>query len=264
MTCVFVTPRGLPTVREGGHISTVRSHGRLLFINMNGVAVLHPLRSRRRLGRALAALAAATAVFTATAGAATAAPFPADTDSAGQFCGVLSLPCAPNTAALDGKQLARTKIALLAGDRTARAALNNLLAQANAALTKGPWTVVDKPQTPPSGDKHDYLSLAPYWWPSHPQTPDNPLGCPYVEKDGVRNPATDAIPDKPERLTAFSAIYQLSLAWYYTGNAAYAKRAALDLRTWFLDPATRMNPNLNYTQFIPCRVTGRGIGIIDF
>jgi len=54
-------------------------------------------------------------VFTATAGAATAAPFPADTDSAGQFCGVLSLPCAPNT--LCWTETARPhEIALLAGD----------------------------------------------------------------------------------------------------------------------------------------------------
>lgn len=228
--------------------------------------MLHPLRSRPRLGRVAAALAAVTAVFATTAGAATAVPAPAAGDSSGLLCGVpaQSRLCAPDTAVLDGKQLLRTKIALLAGDRAVRSSLNNLLAQANVALTKGPWTVADKPQTPPSGDKHDYLSLAPYFWPSQPQTSENPLGCPYVEKDGVRNPATEAIPDKVERLTAFSAIYQLSLAWYYTGDPVYAKRAALDLRTWFLDPATRMNPNLNYAQGIPCMTDGRGIGIIEF
>ncbi|MFI9384654.1 alginate lyase family protein [Kutzneria sp. NPDC052558] len=195
-----------------------------------------------------------------TAGTAAAAPAPAGIDS-NPFCGVLL--CAPGTAVLDGKQLLRTKIALLLGDRTARTALKDLLAQADVALTKGPWTVMSKTQTPPSGDKHDYLSLAPYWWPSKPQTPDNPLGCPYVNKDGVHNPANDTS-DKSDRLTAFSAIYQLSLAWYYTGNPAYAKRAALDLRTWFLDPATRMNPNMNFAQGIPCRTNGRGIGIIEF
>ncbi|MCU1688034.1 MAG: alginate lyase [Amycolatopsis sp.] len=228
--------------------------------------MLHPPRSRPRFARVFAVLATVTAVFSTTAGVAAAAPVPASSDSPSLFCRVpaASLLCAPDTAVLDGNQLVRNKIALLIGDRTTRTSLNKLLTQANAALTKGPWTVVDKPQTPPSGDKHDYLSLAPYYWPTQPPTPANPSGCPYVQKDGVRNPATDAIPDKSERLTAFSSIYQLSLAWYYTRNPAYAQRAALDLRTWFLDAATRMNPNLNFAQGIPCKTDGRGIGIIEF
>ncbi|MGW3743030.1 hypothetical protein ACWD62_21065, partial [Streptomyces sp. NPDC005146] len=28
----------------------------------------------------------------------------------------------------------------------------------------------------PSGDPHDYLSQAPYWWPSQPRTAENPWG----------------------------------------------------------------------------------------
>ena len=225
---------------------------------MNGVAVL-PLRTFRRAG----ALVTATAVLSlGLTGAASADPVPA---SAGPCAlPVLSRLCPPKTVVLDGNRLLLNKIALLVGDRTTKAALGNLVKQADVAVNAGPWTVVDKERVPPSGDKHDYLSLAPYWWPSQPKTPENPLGCPYVQRDGVLNPETTAVPDKAERLKAFSSIYQLSLAWYYTGKADYARRAALDLRTWFLDAATKMNPNLNFAQGIPCKNDGRGIGIIEF
>ena len=37
----------------------------------------------------------------------------------------------------------------------------------------------------------------------------------------------------------------------------------LHLRAWFVDDATRMNPNLEYAQAIHGRFTGRGTGIID-
>ena len=170
----------------------------------------------------------------------------------------------PRTVVLDGNRLALTRLLVRAGVPQLRSELKTLTGQADGYLTQGPWSVMDKPQTAPSGDKHDYLSEAPYWWPSQPQTAANPWGCPYVQKDGVRNPAIDTITDHSERGEMFNAVYTLTLAWYYTGRADYAERAALDLRTWFVDPATRMNPSLNYTQFIPCKVDGRGIGIIDF
>ena len=170
----------------------------------------------------------------------------------------------PHTVVLDGKQLLHTKLAVLAGAPAPRAALHDLLTAADADLTAGPWTVTAKTQLPPSGDKHDYLSLAPYWWGTQPVTDDNPWGCPYEQRDGQRNPLVDSIPDHAARGSAFGAIYRLALAWYYTGDARYAARAELDLRTWFLDPATKMNPNMDYAQGIPCKVDGRGIGIIEF
>ncbi|WP_225729151.1 MULTISPECIES: alginate lyase family protein [unclassified Nocardia] len=170
----------------------------------------------------------------------------------------------PNTVVLDGQRLAAARTAVQAGDPAALTALANLTAMADKYVNQGPWTVVAKDYLPPSGDKHDYVSLAPYYWPTADKTADNPNGCPYENRDGQRNPDVDAIPDKPAHGKMFDAVYSLTLAWYYTGNIAYADRAILDLRTWFLDPATRMNPNLNFAQGVPCMFDGQGIGIIDF
>ncbi|MER5431548.1 alginate lyase family protein [Streptomyces sp. NPDC002588] len=173
-------------------------------------------------------------------------------------------PRAPDTAVLDGARLQQTKLRLDRGDPRLRRPLEALTARADTWLDQGPWTVVDKPKPAPGGDVHDYLSQAPYWWPSQPPTADNPWGCPYVQRDGQRNPEVDSGTDRQDVEKVFDSTYELSLAWYYTGKRVYAEKAGQVLRTWFLDPDTRMNPNLNHAQFIPCKYDGRAIGIIDF
>ncbi|MFE0406167.1 alginate lyase family protein [Streptomyces nigra] len=173
-------------------------------------------------------------------------------------------PRVPHTVVLDGSRMQRTKVRLDHGDPELRRAIRALRVRADAWLDQGPWTVVDKPRPAPGGDVHDYLSQAPYWWPTTPPTADNPWGCPYEQRDGQRNPEVDSGTDRQDVEKTFDASYDLSLAWYYTGERRYAEKAARVLRTWFLDPATRMNPNLDHAQFIPCRYDGRAIGIIDF
>ena len=70
------------------------------------------------------------------------------------------------------------------GDVAIRAAIAALEEDAKAALAIKPMSVMDKTITPPSGDRHDYMSQAPYWWPD----PAKSDGKPYIRKDGERNP----------------------------------------------------------------------------
>jgi len=134
-----------------------------------------------------------------------------------------------------------------------------LKADADKALALERFSVVDKMSTPPSGDKHDYMTQAPYWWPD-PQKPD---GLPYIRRDGERNPELDRLPDHGAMDRMASAVFTLALAAYLGDENRYAAKAVQLLRAWFIDPATRMNPSLTYAQFIPGINTGRGIGLIE-
>lgn len=141
-----------------------------------------------------------------------------------------------------------------------QAANAQLLQAAQKALQVRPYSVVDKRRAPASGDLHDYTSMGPYWWPD----PDAPDGRPYIRRDGQFNPERDGDAFDLTRLENMSQDVQaLALAYTFTGEKAYADKAAGLIRVWFLDPKMRMNPNFANAQSIPGKVAGRAEGVID-
>jgi hypothetical protein len=143
--------------------------------------------------------------------------------------------------------------ATLSQDRTA------LQARGEAALRHPVRSVMDKTQVPPSGDRHDYMSLAPYWWP-------DPVDAkaPWVRRDGEVNPArATAAFDRVALGTMAADVEALAFAYHATRERRFADRAAVLVRAWFLDPATAMNPNMNFAQAVPGRASGRAEGVLD-
>ncbi len=141
-----------------------------------------------------------------------------------------------------GDQLPRVKAALAAGNPHLVAALKEIAEDADAALKQAVANVVDEGALPPSGDPHDYYSYSPYWWPN-PEDPDGP----YIWRDGETNP--DRTTSDVSRIEAMVyRVTSLVPAWYFTGDERYAESAVEQLRAWFLDPATKMNPNVQFGQ----------------
>ncbi|MBA4137931.1 MAG: alginate lyase [Opitutus sp.] len=132
-----------------------------------------------------------------------------------------------------------------------------VLPLAEAALGVQPVSITAVRNPRSAGDAHDFSSEGDYWWPD-PKNPDGP----YVRRDGETNPHNFL--GHRRLMLAFARDFgALAAAYDLTRDERFAAAAVEHLRVWFVDPATRMNPNLQYAQSIRGVATGRGIGIID-
>ncbi|KAH8824435.1 chondroitin AC/alginate lyase [Flagelloscypha sp. PMI_526] len=155
------------------------------------------------------------------------------------------------------------------------AAQETIVAWADQLAAEGPWSVVNKTFTPTGADPHDYTSFAPYWWPDCSKVGNTTeltqeqiwAQCPYHQQDGQFNP--DYLTAKVNNSGAINALADAvmynSLAWTLTNTSKYAETATSFIKTWFLDPDTHMNPNLNYAQMNrgPDGQKGARTGILD-
>ncbi len=139
-------------------------------------------------------------------------------------------------------------------------AISDIVRRADKEMDTIPYSVMTKASAPKSGDMHDYFSLARYYWPD----PDTPDGLPYVRRDGESNPETLKY-DRNSLGKMAGRVELMTLAWYFTSDEKYAAKAVEQLRVWFINKNTRMNPNARYAQVSRGHHgdEGRCYGLID-
>jgi hypothetical protein len=147
---------------------------------------------------------------------------------------------------------ARAAIDIAAMDR------ERILKAAGAALDLEPPTITKYRAKLSEGGTNDFYSNADYFWPD----PTKPNGLPYVNRDGESNPGNFSEHRMAMRQLR-DAVAALAAAYKITDDDRYVKKAVEMLNVFFLDPRTRMNPNLQYAQAVPGASPGRSWGIID-
>lgn len=113
--------------------------------------------------------------------------------------------------------------------------------------------VVDKTITAPSGDVHDYYSMAPHY---------SPAGLKYDGHANIGEQAKGAGDAQAFRSAAWR-ISACAIGGVLLGNSEFTQRAAYLLKAWFVDSSTKMNPSLRYAQMIPGSDEINDVGIVE-
>ena len=136
--------------------------------------------------------------------------------------------------------------------------INEVLKRAEKIIDTPIPLITDK-MTSPSGDKRDFVSLAPYW---HLDESDKP-----IQKDTVINPEVEKYQDPNKLATVKNTILICSLAAVATKDPSqrerYVNHAVSAIKTWFINDETRMTPTLKFAGIKQGEKSGNFFGIID-
>ncbi|QNF35642.1 alginate lyase family protein [Adhaeribacter swui] len=162
----------------------------------------------------------------------------------------------PDVPVKPGARGVMTNTALLNKNLRAASSGNLLLSKAvEKAITNGykalqqPIQVITtKTYMVDTDDKHNFNTVAPYWH----QQPDGS----WEKIDGKGNGLSKKIGDTEKLQKGIGKVVpDLALAYVASSDPVekekFAARAIEYCQQFFLDPATRMNPNLDYAQLIP-------------
>ena len=123
-------------------------------------------------------------------------------------------------------------------------AVRRLRAEADKRLREGPWSVTTDRPAGLNLDAHDYYGEAPFWWPD----PANPA-APWVRRESHVNPDR-FVANKTALSATCDSIFTLGAASFFLDDPRYGRHAAHLINNWFLNPKTRMNPSLEYSEAI--------------
>ncbi|HEY9137010.1 MAG TPA: alginate lyase family protein [Terriglobus sp.] len=131
---------------------------------------------------------------------------------------------------------------------------DRILAKAAEALKSKPATITSFPSPLKKVDSHTYVSEDTEWFRTDSGS--------YERRPGLINSA--AFSQHRDALVKMNGIVAACVtAWRLTSDVKYAEHAMLHLRAWFLDAATRMEPNLDHAACIQPTTEGTYRGVED-
>ncbi|KAJ3050420.1 hypothetical protein HK097_008616 [Rhizophlyctis rosea] len=161
------------------------------------------------------------------------------------------LPGSLRTVYIDAEHLWTNRDYYRNGYPQLNTAVNRVLNRGiSSSRDKTTYTVTFKPNgncTAPSGNPHDYLSLARYFFPDETKPP---TFMPYKRWDGHINYEIFNIPYSGWMQVITDDIFNSGLSYFWTGNITYAETVAKRIRDWWVNPETQMTPHLQYADWV--------------